>query len=231
MNTFWFNSTFNKTVRRDRIFTLFSGRLDQLSISHHPAFRFNPWQEGFRNFVFGGRAGPSIDLINLCHELAHAAEFGPDQFKHRAMNGRYRFDVAMIEIDGDRYENPLTSQATLREIRSLGLQLHLLRKIGYKVKNETYAKDSARTLDFMSDAFVPLIPGMEPKDRQRHCAQMILAHYEQTSLTETLESIEAWLDKTHELLDETDGWSQLGGHSLFTTTNPSTHCQRPKPRF
>lgn len=61
-----------------RILDACRGRLARLPIAGHPALRFDPWLEGYRNYLFGARAGPRISVLTLFHELGHASQFGPE---------------------------------------------------------------------------------------------------------------------------------------------------------
>ena len=94
---------------------------------------FNPWVEGYRDYAFGGRAGPSIGVRNVFHEMAHAAQFGRDSFRQRATAEGYKFKVRTIFVF-DRYcQEPRSGQATYRELDTFAYQLHLMRAAGMKV--------------------------------------------------------------------------------------------------
>src|SRR5690606_19726332 len=114
----------------------FAAWIARLPVGRHPAMFFSPEMEGYIDYCFGGRAGPDIGISHLCHELAHAAEFGPDTFKYRAYMGSFRFKMRKIFVI-DRYcIEPDTNQATLREIRTFAHQLNLMRLMGFKGRDE-----------------------------------------------------------------------------------------------
>lgn len=70
----------NRSASSTRLLEAFRGRLAKLPIANHPALHFCPGLEGYKAYTFGGRAGPSLHISHLLHELAHAAEFGPEGF-------------------------------------------------------------------------------------------------------------------------------------------------------
>lgn len=95
----------------------------------HPAFQFNSKTEGFENWTFGGRAGPSIDYFNLFHELAHAIELPENKWEAITEHG-WPFNVRQRYIGYDVFDEPLTSQITARECRVFGIQKHIAQQAG-----------------------------------------------------------------------------------------------------
>lgn len=75
----------------------------------------------------GGRAGPSVELSNLCHEMAHFVEIDDARCAVRGWGLRlpevWIYDRMCIE--------PTTYQATERECRVAALQHSLLGYIGH----------------------------------------------------------------------------------------------------
>ena len=75
-------------LRGRRLTRLVEARLQRLgAISRHPAFRVKMSKEGYSNFIFGAAAGPAAKLSNVLHDMAHAAEFGPDAYTRRSTGG------------------------------------------------------------------------------------------------------------------------------------------------
>lgn len=81
----------NSRLRRH--LKVMTGRLARLGLGNHPGLLIRPGQEGYRDYAFGGRAGPQVSWVNLFHELAHAAEFGGSEFRRRASEHGYHLYV------------------------------------------------------------------------------------------------------------------------------------------
>src|SRR5258706_11125930 len=96
---------------------VFNGRLKRLSFNVHPALMVNSRIEGYSNYTFGGRAGPTVEFTNVLHELAHAAEFGAKNFRCRCKNGGFVFRLVERIVLGHTYYECSTSQPVLRELR------------------------------------------------------------------------------------------------------------------
>lgn len=60
-------------------------RLARLPVGNHPALLWRAKLEGYRDYVFGAKAGPTVEVVNLFHELGHAAEFGAENFATRCI--------------------------------------------------------------------------------------------------------------------------------------------------
>lgn len=171
--------------------------LERLGIADHPALRVSRQHEGYRDYTFGCRAGPSgASVRNLAHELAHAAEFGAAAFSRRCFMGSFCFKVRKIRVMGRYYPEPRTCSATQRELRTFALQLHLLQHAGERVDVSAYLRDSAKLMtQFMHDWW--RIPGHDEKQRIQWCQQQILDHHSRTSPETVVLELKAWLDKTH----------------------------------
>lgn len=189
-------SLFSPTPSGDasRILASCRGRVSRLSVANHPALRIRPGLEGYRDYVFGARAGPSLDAVHLFHELAHAAEFGPDLFRHRGFEFGFKFKVPQRFVY-DRYcVDPKTKGATDRELRTFALQLHLMRLAGYKRSEDSFFQYSAKVMRFMHDWY--MVPGKTDEARAAHCAKAIERHYQKFSPAEAVDRLEGWLDAT-----------------------------------
>ncbi len=119
--------------------------------------------EGFRDYSFGARAGPEIGFQHLAHEMAHAIELlGNAELARLHANG-YGLRVAQVEILGRSYDNPETMQATERECRVAGIQMHIMESAGLRVSS--FIDDFAETMvQFMPDWFV----GAKHSEARKH---------------------------------------------------------------
>lgn len=171
------------------------GRLQRLSVHRHPALLFNPALEGYRNYVFGGRGGPSISIDNLFHELGHAAEFGPDLFRHRCSEGGMYFKVRQVEVLGSYYPEPKTSGATQREMRTIAHQIHLMEAAGIKRQRQEIAADLANALSFFMHDWYH-VPGDDEGERKANIVLGIMDFSEKISSKDAVGRLEGWLDAT-----------------------------------
>lgn len=186
-------------MRTDQVLDSFRARLTRLSLRRHPALLFNPWLEGFKDHTFGGRAGPNISVINVFHELGHAAEFGPAEFKQRCFAHGFRFKrPPRVVIMGREYSEPRTMSGTQRELSTFAHQLHLMRKAGVKISDDEFMRDSARCMRFMADWWC--VPGESEEDRTAFCKKEIAELYAKLSGAEVLSKLESWLDKSFKRL-------------------------------
>lgn len=182
--------------REPRLKASVLGRLHKLPFHHHPGLRVNYRQEGYDEFTFGGRAGPDCDFKHLAHDLAHAAEFGPDAFEERAPYGRFVFRCTQVRVLGELYDEPHTAQASQRECRTAGLQWRLMELAGCKVRPESYLKSYVSAMGFMADWY----KSWDDLPREEAIRTLVLDTRESCNPSELLERIEGWLDKTHEKL-------------------------------
>jgi hypothetical protein len=138
--------------RLPRLRRIFDERLARVPLMRHPAFRLDIEQEGYREYVFGGRYAFSSEFGAICHDLAHAVEFGPDAFEERCDPwGQFVFNVGKIEIAGREYPHPVTGQATERECRTYGIQARLAHAFGMKLDFEAHASYCAQLCRHMPD--------------------------------------------------------------------------------
>jgi hypothetical protein len=78
-------------VSERRLINTCARLLSKLPFGRHPALFFHPALEGYQNYTFGCRSGPTISPRNLFHELGHAAQFGPQAFRDRATEFGFAF--------------------------------------------------------------------------------------------------------------------------------------------
>lgn len=184
-----------------RVLQLFQARLRRLRVARHPGLLFCPGLEGFRDHTFGGRAGPSIEVINVLHEMAHAMEFGADQFEARCTPRGFVFGRShRVEIGGRFYDQPTTCKSTERELQTFAYQLHLARLAGYRFTDSWFVKDCAHLMRLMPDWWN--VPGTGDDQRKAYCAARIESHYQATTSTESVDRLECWLDKTAKRLNK-----------------------------
>lgn len=177
-----------------RIVDVCRARLSRLPISGHPALRFDPWLQGYRNYLFGGRAGPRISAASLFHELGHASQFGPEAFRTRATDHGYHFKMRTVNFNGERFDEPLTHQATVRELETFACQLHLMRAAGMLVTDQHFMSYAGRVMQYMPDWWT--VPGKTEESRAAWCSNRISREYGRRSQSEVLDRLEAWLDAT-----------------------------------
>lgn len=177
-----------------RLDALFSARLARLPVARHPAFFVRPRQEGYHDYAFGGRAGPSVALSHLFHDMAHAAEFGPDAFRTRANISGFAFKVPRRYIFQQYVTEAQTMQATQREVDTFGYQLHLMRAAGCRIADKAFFVDSARAMPFMHDWY--FVPGDDEDARKEYLVNAMAESYARVTQAEALDRLEGWLDKT-----------------------------------
>lgn len=177
----------NSVLRDSGVANALAERVAKLPFAKHPYFRFKPTLEGYQGYVFGGRAGPNVGPWNVTHELAHAAEFGHENFRTRNLMGAFHFRVHRVYFQGEGYVEQRTGQATERECRTIGLQMHLLQAIGIQLHDDRFLQDAMCSMAFMPDSFAADNDGK---------SQLIVATRDRYSSSEVFERVEAWLDKT-----------------------------------
>jgi hypothetical protein len=174
--------------------------LKNLGISDHPGLRVDLRLEGYRDFTFGCRIiTGEPEAEDLAHELAHAAQFGARHFRRRARVYGFNFRMRQVEVDGELYDEPITTQGTLRELQTSAYQAHLLEFAGVPVDHDSYFEAVARTLNFfMKDWY--WVPGDSNEERMAWCVQQGKAFYAQTRPETVLRRLRKWLDKTEKHL-------------------------------
>lgn len=169
-------------------------KLSRLPVARHPGLMFSPGVEGYRDYTFGARAGPSVDAVNLFHELAHAAQFGADNFSRRATSEGFVFKTRRVFVYNTYCEEPRTSKATLRELDTFAYQLHLMRLAGFTQTDDEFMSYNAKVMRFMSDWWH--IPGNSDEKRAAWCQAYIAKRYAKLNAADVVARLDAWLDKT-----------------------------------
>lgn len=178
---------------------VFRGRMAQTPFLDHPAFQYSFDTSGFKSYTFGAIAGPSIDIDNLYHEIAHAIDFVlcGDDIEARTLGGVYRFKVKMIAINGKMYEQVETNQCTMRECRVFAIQMKLRRMLGYKTCLNQMASEYARLTVWLPDWF--LIEGNNELERVEWCKKHIIELYHQYEEKQLCDAFQTWLDTLHQI--------------------------------
>lgn len=201
-----------------RIVAACRGRLARLPFAGHPALRFDPWLEGYRNYLFGARAGPSISVSTLFHELGHASQFGPESFRTRATDEGYHFKMRKVVFNDVPYDEPRTNHATVRELEAFACQLHLMRAAGIKVSDREFTTYSGKLMHYMADSY--FVPGKTDAAKARWCTDRISREYGRRSQAEVLDRLEAWLDATQRRWKRKRlALADIGGYSVAPCIN------------
>ncbi|MCC5610894.1 hypothetical protein LC612_30135 [Nostoc sp. CHAB 5834] len=169
-------------------------KLSRLPVARHPGLMFQPGLEGYRDYTFGARAGPAVEAVNLFHELAHAAQFGAENFSRRATSEGFVFKTRRIFVYNTYCEEPRTSKATRRELETFAYQLHLMRLAGFTQTDDDFMSDHAKVMRFMPDWWH--IPGNSDEKRAKWCQAYIAKRYAKLKPDEVVGRLDAWLDKT-----------------------------------
>lgn len=167
--------------------------LTRLPLSRHPGFSWSHNQEGYREYVFGARAGPAYSIGFLLHELAHAIEFGPENFEQRCHPTGFIFHVPTVWVY-DRYcVEPTTNQGTQRECRTVGIQYLLERCLGRKAAIGSIIDGQLDSFRFLADSHFA---------QPEQCKQWTLEAIDTYSITDILTRLEGWLDLTQQRLSQ-----------------------------
>lgn len=182
---------------------LYAQRLQRLprSLGRHPGLLFSPAVQGYRDYTFGARSGPSVQVRHLFHELGHAAQFGPEQFADRVNPQGFVFKMRQMECMGRFYDDPHTMQATERELDAFAHELHLMQACAIKCHVDTFVPYCASTMRLMEDW--ACVPGGSGKARHAECMLKLRAFYESVTQEQVLDKLEGWLDLTRQSLLDT----------------------------
>ena len=191
------------SYRAQRAHQVIVERIAKLGLSEHPGLLFKIGLEGYRDYAFGSRSGPVLDVSSLFHEFAHATEFGPDRFDTRCTEHGFTFNVKERWVY-DRYcVEPETMQAVARELRTFGYQFHLMRLAGYRITAELFSATNAPVMRFMPDWYC--VPGEKDEGRIAFCEQQILSYIKQFDAQEAFSRFTGWLDHTVKRLERASG--------------------------
>jgi hypothetical protein len=105
-----------------------------------------------KNHTFGGRAGPSYNIDNIFHEIAHAIEFIKSGYsaEDRALYGSFQFIVKYHEFF-QRCIDVQTNQITMREVKTFAIQLALMKQLGWKFDSLSWINSHVELLVWLPD--------------------------------------------------------------------------------
>lgn len=121
----------------------------------HQGFKLNYGGYSYKDYSFGTKVTviAKHELNTVFHEIAHAIEFGAENFEERTNNsGGFLFRVPTSYLCGNFYADHQTMNATKRELRTWAIQIALLKASGVKKSKATLAKELVSSMVFMSDA-------------------------------------------------------------------------------
>ena len=125
--------------------------------------------------VLGCRAGPSMSVDNLLHEMAHLIEI-PDE---RIRISGWGMTYPEVEVLGQFFREPQTIQGLRRELRVFAIQKHLFEMAGIPT-TESYWSEKAKICEWLQD-FI-LIPSPR-EDRLRWCMDEMKKYYSSYSVS------------------------------------------------
>jgi hypothetical protein len=174
--------------------------LKNLGIADHPGLRVALNREGYQDYTFGCSVvygKPSVRT--LAHELAHAAQFGPRNFRFRAFEYGFNFRLRKVILLGQFYSEPRTPQATRRELETFAYQAHLMELAGVAFSRDTLFRHAASLLTrFMADWHC--VPGKSDVERRAWCVEQANAFYARRKPATVLRRLNGWLDETEKRL-------------------------------
>tara|TARA_B100000745_G_scaffold296090_2_gene240998 strand:- start:383 stop:1018 length:636 start_codon:yes stop_codon:yes gene_type:complete len=119
-------------------------------------------RQGFCDLTFGYRAGPSVTTGSLLHEMAHCAQLREKDLSRVSLQG-YGFSVKHVEVMGQHYPQPETTQALEREAEVFAMEILLAKRVFPDFDVEHYLEDFCLPLiRYFSDYYnIPLSPHCE----------------------------------------------------------------------
>lgn len=174
--------------------------LQNLGIAGHPGLRVDTKLIGYEDYTFGCRVTLSRPTVrHLAHELAHAAQFGPRNFKYRAFRSGFNFRSRRVFLMGQYWDEPRTAGATLRELDTYAYQTHLMELAGIRFNRERLFRMAALIMTtHMHDWHC--VPGTSKAERRAWCMQQLHACYARRKPQTVLRRLNGWLDETEKLL-------------------------------
>jgi hypothetical protein len=195
------------------VLATFGEALQRLPFGKHPALRIRAGEE-YRGYCFGTATARLLNIQALCHELAHAVEFGPEQFDIRAKPHGYgfRFPVRQLEVGGRLYNDPRTGECSAREAQTVAIQLHLQEALGRRYRKDRVVLSHVRSFDHLPD-WIQYGGGGDNRRRHRRLASLATRFYEEWTKPEIFDRLEGWLDRTRERL-ALEGEPQYGMYQM-----------------
>lgn len=167
-----------------------------LGISNHPGLKVDESLQGYRDWTFGCRAGPvEANVDDLAHELAHAIQFGAKQFRRRAFEFGFNFKVPRKWVYDRFVVEPITNQATMRELETFAIQAHLMGINSGSIIE--FAKSRVESMKYMPDSYC--IPGQNISEQESWMADRVIEFFDATSKGECINELNKWLDATDKM--------------------------------
>lgn len=189
-------------------------RLDRLTPLRHPYFQWDKWSEGFAGYKFGGMAGPTMDLDNVCHELAHAVQFRSVNFSHRiTQDGWFLFKHRNARKSfGYSYE-PDTTKITHRELETFAIELKILRMMGVKRKFDVYVQEVREIIKFLPDSW--LYESRVKDGIEKDVDTLLTMYYNAWNDEDILNELQTFFDKIEKRLKRTKRVTEFYAHRKF----------------
>lgn len=164
-------------------------RLPCFPFGNHPAFAYDVAIAGYSNYTFGAASGPGASFEAMCHELAHAADFGPAEFEDRCTPFGFVFRWPSIVIGGREHTWCTTGQMSAREIRVFGIEWKLREAAGVVLDVPVFFTSVRKIVGLQAD-------WQFYEDEPELVNQLLQQAYDRFTLPEIFGRLTGWLDLT-----------------------------------
>ncbi len=189
-------------------------RLDRLAALRHPYFQWDSLSDGFSGYKFGAMAGPSLNLDNLCHELAHAIQFKSVNFSKRISPcGSFHFKTRIKNKSIGSFYEPETTKITHRELETFAIELHLLRMMGVKRRFEVYVDEVREIIHFLPDSW--LYKSRVKHDDEKDVDTLLTMYYNAWNEQDILTELQTFFNKIEKRLKRTKRVTEFYAHGKF----------------
>lgn len=130
---------------------LISSLVQTLPFSTHSGFLWGYKRQGYHDYTFGARILTTHHFYFLCHEIAHAIEFGPELYAKNGYCGAFRFKTNTFWLINQSVTEQKTFQASLREARATAIQARLMEMAGFDVVLSDIEADAFELTQYMPD--------------------------------------------------------------------------------
>lgn len=167
--------------------------MNSLPFVSHPGFHFNPEIVGYQNHTFGAKVGGEISLENFLHEVGHAIDFGPENFRYRSTFGKFRFKIRRSYSRHGAFEDFRKCTATLREIRAIVWQRIIAEELALPVDGKSMMRSFLDSLMWMPDELQ--VPGTSYIEKRNWRFQKAEEYLHSFDRRQALPRFVGWLDK------------------------------------
>ncbi len=110
-----------------------------------------PWsyKEGFVDYSFGCKAGPSHSVENMAHEVAHVLQLPTRKIRRVDATG-FGFKVPKVEVLGNTYVEPTTDFISQMEMETMAIQALLLHYV-FGSDVDMMVDNLARSIAYLPD--------------------------------------------------------------------------------